>query len=132
MKNLAMIIMTIFLIGCDNVDNLVEIDRDFEGEYFDGEGTIDGEEILFLFVSEFPADRSLFVQFTTPTNVHACRYFYFDRVDNVNSYVSDPLDLSVIELKIDRRIDISFYSEGETEEDPCKKINSTMAFRLVR
>lgn len=120
MKYLYMIVFLALNACGDSKPN-----QTIEGDYFDGLGTVNGEEVLFLFVSEFPADKSINVSFTTPTTAYTCRYFFNTETNSIRSYVSEPTDLAVVQIKNN---ELLFYSEPGLETNPCKKITSTRSF----
>lgn len=116
------VILALFLIGCDDDSKRTGI----VGEYWDGVGTIDEKEIIFIYVFEYPADQSIGVSYATENETFLCRYFKV--IDQ--TYVSMPL------LDDDSKTDINIYggrfsakSEG-TSEDPCRNLKITTSFRL--
>lgn len=109
-------ILALFLIGCDESNHR---NNGVVGEYWGGSGTIDGKEIIFLYVFEYPADQSIGVSYATESETFLCRYF--KTLDT--TYVSIP------SLEDDAITNVNIYgsrfnaeSEGETE-NPCTKVN---------
>lgn len=108
-------ILALFLIGCDDSRNLPE---GIEGEYWEGQGTIDGKEIIFLYVFEYPADQSIGVSYATSSETFLCRYFK----------VLDSTYVSIPSLEDESKTTVDIYgnrfsaiSENESDE-PCKKV----------
>lgn len=126
MKYLMMILTVMCLIGCK--ENEIIMAPGIEGEYYQGMGSINNKEVWFVFVTELPADLSINVMFTTITTRHQCRYYLHEVVGDIRTYVSEPDDLAVVQIKTGPRPELLFYSEEGEETDPCKKLKSTISY----
>lgn len=114
------IILCLFTIGCAEENKKV---HSIKGEYYDGVGTIDDQNILFINVTVYPADESIGVLYTTQEAAYDCRYYKFKD----HTYVSTPTDLTVVDLYNNQFTATSEVTPGYGF-NPCKKVFITTNF----
>ena len=131
MNKFIFFILLLVLTACgDEKEKSLEF---FEGDYIGGIGTIDNKNILFMFISEYPADQSIAVHYTTEEGNYSCRYYFLNYYPGSQErvYVAEPFDLAEFVIqKLNGVILAKFESTAGNETDPCKKIKSTVNFLL--